>query len=144
VDFPYLICIFCVGEITSMISLEKTTGGKLLVTHFPLVPSSRRVMGAPIHLLWESCHVRLVRVGNQRAKPPLSVRVAPVAGGSSPFMFFGLPCMIPCVVHEWPPIHLCDCTSYRVLHIDSLILPFHSLLHAGTTVPFFAFSFLTA
>jgi hypothetical protein len=44
--------------------------------------------------------------------------------------------MILCVVREWPLLHLPDGISCRVPGIDSLIWPFHNLLHAGTTVPF--------
>jgi hypothetical protein len=82
VDFPYLIHVSYIVKIASLISLEKTPGGKLWAVHFLLAPSSHGVMGAPIHLLWESRHVRLVHMADRWAKPPLSVRVAPVADGS--------------------------------------------------------------
>jgi hypothetical protein len=82
VDFPYLIRIFCIGEIMSLISLEKMSEGKLWAAHFLLVPLSRGVVGAPACLLQESRHTRLVCVVDHWVKPPLSVRVGPVAGGS--------------------------------------------------------------
>jgi hypothetical protein len=41
VDFLYLICIFCIGEIMSLISFEKTSKGKWLVAHFILLLLSR-------------------------------------------------------------------------------------------------------
>jgi hypothetical protein len=50
-DFPYLIHIFCVRKITSLISLEKTPEEKLWAAHFLLAPLSRGVLGAPVRLL---------------------------------------------------------------------------------------------
>jgi hypothetical protein len=82
VDFPYLICIFSVGDIVSLIPLEKTSGGKLWAMHFLLAPSSCGVVGVPVHLLRELGHARLVHVDDLWATPSLSVRVAPVVGGS--------------------------------------------------------------
>jgi hypothetical protein len=58
VDFPYLICIFCVGR-------RKPLEDKLWAMHFLLVPSSRGVMGAPIHLLRESRHARLIHMADR-------------------------------------------------------------------------------
>jgi hypothetical protein len=43
-DFPYLVCIFYVREITSLISLEDTSEGKWLVAHF-LLPSQSHGCG---------------------------------------------------------------------------------------------------
>jgi hypothetical protein len=109
--------------------------------HFLLTPSSRGVMGAPIHLLRESRRARLMHVADRWAKPLLSVRVVPVAGGSCSFMILSLPRMIPCTVHERSSLCLSDGISCKVPVIKSPIWPFHSLLHAGTTMPFFAFCF---
>jgi hypothetical protein len=66
----------------SLISLEKMHEGKLWVTHFLLVPSSRGVIGVPIRLLWELRLVRSMHMADRWAGPPLSVRVALVASGS--------------------------------------------------------------
>jgi hypothetical protein len=54
----------------------------LWAVHFLLVPSSHGVVGALVRLLCELRRMRLVHVDDQWAKPPLLVRVAPVAGGS--------------------------------------------------------------
>jgi hypothetical protein len=61
-DFPYLIRIFCVGKIASLISSKKMPEGKLWATHFPLASSSHGVMHAPVRLLQESRCARLMRV----------------------------------------------------------------------------------
>jgi hypothetical protein len=82
VDFPYLIRIFCIRTITSLISLEKMPKEKLWGTHFLLAPSCRGVMGAPVRLLRELRHAWLMRVADRWVRPLLSVRVALVAGGS--------------------------------------------------------------
>jgi hypothetical protein len=82
VGFPYLIGIFRVGKITSLISLEKMPEEKLWATHYLLASSSHGVMGAPIGLLQELRRARLMRVADRWARPPLLVRVAPVVGGS--------------------------------------------------------------
>jgi hypothetical protein len=94
VDFPYLIHIFCIGKITSLISSEKMPKGKLWATHFLLVPLSRGVVGVPVRLLRESRRVRLMLVADRWPRPPLLARVASVAGGSWLFMILGLPRMI--------------------------------------------------
>jgi hypothetical protein len=82
VDFPYLVRIFCVEEITSLISLEKKSEGRWWATHFLLTSSSHGAVGAPICLPRESKHSMLVRVADRWTKPPFSTRVAPVADGS--------------------------------------------------------------
>jgi hypothetical protein len=51
VEFPYLICIFRIGKITSLISLEKMPEEKLWATHFLLALLSHGVMGVPIRHL---------------------------------------------------------------------------------------------
>jgi hypothetical protein len=143
VDFPYLIYIFYVRKTASLISSEKMLKGKLWAAHFLLVSLSRGVVDAPVCLLRESRYARLMLVADQWARPLLSVRVAPVAGGSWPFMILGLPRMIPCTVHERSSLQLSDGISCSVSGIDSPIRPFHSFLYVGT-VPFFTFSFLAA
>jgi hypothetical protein len=56
VDFPYLIHIFGVEEITSLISLEKSSGGKLWAAHFLLAPLSHGCTSLP-SLRVEGCEV---------------------------------------------------------------------------------------
>jgi hypothetical protein len=65
-----------------LISLEKMSGGKLWAINFLLALLSHGVLGAPVCLLQDLRHARLVRVADQWAKSPLLVRVVPVAGGS--------------------------------------------------------------
>jgi hypothetical protein len=144
VDFPYLIRIFCVREITSLISLEKTSKGKWLAMHFLLSSLSCGVMGAPVCLLRDSRRLMLVRVAEWRAKPPLPVRVAPILGGNRPLAIHCLPRMISCTVYKWSPLWLSDSISCRVSDIDSLNCPFHRVLCTRTTVPSHAFSTLVA
>jgi hypothetical protein len=50
-NFPYLIHIFYIGKITSLISSKKTPEEKLWAVHFLLAPSSHGVVGAPVRLL---------------------------------------------------------------------------------------------
>jgi hypothetical protein len=56
--------------------------GKLWATHFLLALLSRGVVGAPVRLLRVSRCTRLMHVADQWARPPLSVRMAPIAAGS--------------------------------------------------------------
>jgi hypothetical protein len=111
-----------------LISLEKMHEGKLCAAHFLLIHSSHAVMGAPVCLLRESRCVRLVHVVDQWARPSLSLRVVPVAGGSQPFTILGQPLTIRCMVHEPSSLCLSDGLSYIVPGINSLIWPFHRLL----------------
>jgi hypothetical protein len=80
VDFPYLICVFCVGEITSLISFEKMSKGSWWATPFLLPSLSHGVARTPVCLLWESRHSMLVCAVDRWAKPPLSARVALITG----------------------------------------------------------------
>jgi hypothetical protein len=74
-------------------------------------------------------------VAGRWAKPPLSARVAPIAGSSYSFVTLGLPRMISCIVYEWPPHGPSDDISCRVPDTDYLIWPFHHLLHVNSTLP---------
>jgi hypothetical protein len=121
VDFPYLIHIFYVGKIASLILLDKMPEGKLWAAHFLLVPSSRGVVGATIPLLQELRRVRLMRVADRWARPPFVSEGGAGCWRSRPFMILSLPRMISCVVHEWLSLHLSDGISYRVPSIDSPI-----------------------
>jgi hypothetical protein len=56
-------------------------GGKWLVGHYLLAPSSCVVMGALVCLIREPRRARLVCVADQWVKPPLSARVVLIAGG---------------------------------------------------------------
>jgi hypothetical protein len=82
VDFPYLIRIFNVGEIMSLIYLEKMSEGKWLVVHFLMSPLSSGVVGAYVCLLRESRRLMLVLVAERWTKPPLLARVVPIASGN--------------------------------------------------------------
>jgi hypothetical protein len=118
---------------------RKTPKGRFWAMCFLLAPSSTGVMIAPVYVLQE-----LMRVVDRWARPPLSVRVAPVVGGSHPFTTLCLSHMIPCVAHKRLPLRLFDVLNCRVPGINSLTWPFHSLLHVGSTVPFLALSFSVA
>jgi hypothetical protein len=119
--------------------LRKMPKGRLWAMCFLLASSSSGVLGAAVRLLRE-----LMRVVDRWARPPLSVRVAPVVGGSHPFTTLCLSHMIPCVAHKRLPLRLFDVLNCRVPGINSLTWPFHSLLHVGSTVPFLALSFSVA
>jgi hypothetical protein len=104
------------------------TEGKLWATHLILAPLCHGVMGVPVHLLQESRHMGMICVAGRWAWSPLSMRVVLVANGSRLFMILGMPCTIPSMVHKWSSLHLFDSINSRVLGINSLIWPFHSLL----------------
>jgi hypothetical protein len=86
----------------------------------------------------------LVLMADRWSKPPLSVRVSPIAGGNRPFTVLGLPRMILCAVYVQPPLCLSDGISCIVPGIKSLAWSFHRLLRAGIIVHFLAFSTLDA
>jgi hypothetical protein len=98
VDFHYLIHIFYIGEITSLISMEKTSEGSWWVMAFLVPSSSHGVIGVAVRLPWESRHLMLVRAVDQWAKATLSARVAPITGGNWSFAIIVLPHTISCVV----------------------------------------------
>jgi hypothetical protein len=130
-----LICIFCVGETMSLNSLERMPTGRWQAAHFLLASLSYEVMGVPVCLLRESRCARLVRVAGRWTKPPLSARVAPIAGSSYSFVTLDLPRMISCAVYEWPPHCPSDDISCRVPDTNYLIWPFHHVLHVNSTLP---------
>jgi hypothetical protein len=60
---------------------DKMPWGKWLAAHFLLAPSCCGVVDARVCLLRELRRARLVRIADRWVRPPLSARVAPIAGG---------------------------------------------------------------
>jgi hypothetical protein len=130
--------------ITLLISLERMPDGRWQAVDYLLAPSSYGVVGVSICLLQGLKHARLVHMAGRWAKPPLSVKVAPIAGSTKLFVTLSLPRMISCTVYQRPPLHLSDDISCRVPGIDYLICPFHRILRVRTIAPFLAISALIA
>jgi hypothetical protein len=72
--------------------------------------------------------VGLICVAGRWALSPLVARVASIANGGKLFMTLGMLHIFLGAVYERSSLHLFGSINSRVSGVDSLILPFHSLL----------------